>query len=111
MSTLKPLNHVQHELPFTLASVYTGFARGRYPWVKKAGPDGHVGRNLWIDVECFNAWAKNRGLKLTRTPPSEPMPLASWQHNYNWHRPHSGIGGIAPINRLKSRNNLLTLHT
>jgi transposase InsO family protein len=36
--------------------------------------------------------------------------LASWQHNYNWHRPHSGIGGIAPINRLKSRNNLLTLH-
>jgi transposase InsO family protein len=36
--------------------------------------------------------------------------LASWQHNYNWHRPHSGIGGNAPINRLKSRNNLLTLH-
>jgi len=20
--------------------------------------------------------------------------LASWQHHYNWHRPHNGIGGI-----------------
>jgi transposase InsO family protein len=37
--------------------------------------------------------------------------LASWQHHYNWHRPHSGIGGIAPMSRLNSsRNNLLTLH-
>ena len=37
--------------------------------------------------------------------------LASWQHHYNWHRPHSGIGGIAPMSRLSpSRNNLLTLH-
>jgi transposase InsO family protein len=38
--------------------------------------------------------------------------LASWQHHYNWHRPHSGIGGIAPMSRLNSsRNNLLTLHS
>ena len=38
--------------------------------------------------------------------------LASWQHHYNWHRPHSGIGGLAPASRLKpSGNNLLTLHT
>ena len=37
--------------------------------------------------------------------------LASWQHHYNWHRPHSGIGGIAPMSRLKtSENNLLTVH-
>lgn len=36
--------------------------------------------------------------------------LASWQHHYNWHRPHSGIGGLAPMYRLKSRNNLLTVH-
>nr|CBJ52913.1 putative transposase, integrase domain [Ralstonia solanacearum CFBP2957] len=33
--------------------------------------------------------------------------LASWQHHYNWHRPHTG----APMSRLPaSRNNLLTLH-
>jgi transposase InsO family protein len=38
--------------------------------------------------------------------------LASWQHHYNWHRPHKGIGGVAPISRLPSpRKNLLTLHT
>ena len=37
--------------------------------------------------------------------------LASWQHHYNCHRPHSGIGGLPPISRLSSsRNNLLTLH-
>ena len=38
--------------------------------------------------------------------------LSSWQHHYNWHRTHSGIGGTAPMSRLpKSRNNLLTVHT
>lgn len=38
--------------------------------------------------------------------------LDDWIHHYNWHRPHQGIGGIAPMARLKtSRNNLLTLHT
>ncbi len=35
----------------------------------------------------------------------------AWIHHYNWHRPHQGIGGIAPMTRLKqSTNNLLTLH-
>jgi transposase InsO family protein len=38
--------------------------------------------------------------------------LDDWIHHYNWHRPHQGIGGITPMTRLmKSRNNLLTLHT
>jgi transposase InsO family protein len=38
--------------------------------------------------------------------------LHSWQHHYNWHRPHAGIGGTVPISRLPaSRNNVLTLHT
>ena len=38
--------------------------------------------------------------------------LERWIHHYNWHRPHQGIGGLAPISRLaQSRNNLLTLHT
>ena len=37
--------------------------------------------------------------------------LASWQHHYNWHRPHSGIGHIAPVSGLKSANNLLTVHS
>jgi transposase InsO family protein len=38
--------------------------------------------------------------------------LSRWIHHYNWHRPHQGIGGLAPISRLaQSRNNLLMLHT
>lgn len=37
--------------------------------------------------------------------------LERWIHHYNWHRPHQGIKGSAPISRLaQSRNNLLTLH-
>jgi transposase InsO family protein len=37
--------------------------------------------------------------------------LDRWIHHYNWHRPHQGIGGLAPISRLaQSGNNLLTLH-
>jgi transposase InsO family protein len=39
--------------------------------------------------------------------------LAKWQHHYNWHRPHAGIGGVPPMSRLKpaSGKNVLTLHT
>ena len=38
--------------------------------------------------------------------------LERWTHHYNWHRPHQGIGGLAPMTRLKrSGNNLLTLHS
>jgi transposase InsO family protein len=38
--------------------------------------------------------------------------LDHWNHHYNWHRPHQGIGGATPMSRLnQSRNNLLTLHS
>jgi transposase InsO family protein len=38
--------------------------------------------------------------------------LDHWNHHYNWHRPHQGIGGAVPMSRLSSsRNNLLTLHS
>lgn len=38
--------------------------------------------------------------------------LEHWIHHYNWHRAHQGIGGRAPITRLrKGSNNLLTLHS
>lgn len=37
--------------------------------------------------------------------------LREWNHHYNWHRPHQGIAGVAPMSRLRSsRNNLLQLH-
>jgi transposase InsO family protein len=38
--------------------------------------------------------------------------LDRWNHHYNWHRPHQGIGGAVPMSRLSSStNNLLTLHS
>jgi transposase InsO family protein len=38
--------------------------------------------------------------------------LDRWTHHYNWHRPHQGINGVAPVSRLaQSSNNLLTLHS
>jgi transposase InsO family protein len=38
--------------------------------------------------------------------------LDRWNHHYNWHRPHQGVGGAVPMSRLSpSRNNLLTLHS
>ena len=38
--------------------------------------------------------------------------LPAWNHFYNWHRPHHGIGCQPPMSRIKrSRKNLLTLHS
>jgi transposase InsO family protein len=38
--------------------------------------------------------------------------LPAWNHFYNWHRRHHGIGCLPPMSRLPaSRKNLLTLHT
>lgn len=38
--------------------------------------------------------------------------LYRWQHHYNWHRPHRGIGRVAPASRLPGpRHNVLTAHT
>ena len=38
--------------------------------------------------------------------------LPAWNHFYNWHRQHHGIGLKVPMSRLStSRKNLLTLHT
>lgn len=38
--------------------------------------------------------------------------LGDWLHHYNWHRPHTALGGLPPIARLDlSQNNLLKLHT
>jgi transposase InsO family protein len=37
--------------------------------------------------------------------------LPLWNHFYNWHRQHHGIGCQPPMSRLSATNNLLTLHT
>jgi transposase InsO family protein len=38
--------------------------------------------------------------------------LSVWNHFYNWHRQHHGIGCLTPMSRLSaSRKNVLTLHS
>jgi transposase InsO family protein len=29
--------------------------------------------------------------------------LSQWVHHYNWHRPHEGLGGLSPIDRVCDR--------
>lgn len=37
--------------------------------------------------------------------------LATWLHQYNWHRPHSSLGYQPPVSRLPLLNNLVALHS
>jgi transposase InsO family protein len=58
---------------------------------------------------ALREWAY--GIAYNHSSEREQM-LERWQHHYNWHRPHQGIEGMAPISRLaQSRNNVLTLHS
>jgi transposase InsO family protein len=58
---------------------------------------------------ALREWAY--GIAYNHSSEREQM-LERWRHLYNWHRPHQGIAGMAPISRLaQSRNNLLTLHS
>lgn len=58
---------------------------------------------------ALREWAY--GIPYNHSSERETM-LERWTHHYNWHRPHQGIKGSAPIGRLaQSRNNLLTLHS
>ena len=29
--------------------------------------------------------------------------LSLWVHHYNWHRPHEGLGGLCPVDRVCER--------
>lgn len=54
-------------------------------------------------------WAYARAYRNSRQRQAE---LPIWLHQYNWHRPHAGIGDNVPISRLgSSGNNLLRLHS
>ena len=59
---------------------------------------------------ALREWAY--GIAYNRSDERTAM-LAKWQHHYNWHRPHAGIGGLPPMSRLNpaSGKNVLTLHS
>jgi hypothetical protein len=62
---LRSLPSVQHDLPYSLSSLYSGHARGRYPWLGRLDPDGRQSSMLWVNVQSYNDWAAARGLKST----------------------------------------------
>ncbi len=54
-------------------------------------------------VERFNrtfaaVWAY---MQLYRSDEARAAAYPAWLHHYNHHRPHSGIGGLTPIERLR----------
>jgi len=58
---------------------------------------------------ALREWAYGRAYA---TSEARRAALPAWNHFYNWHRPHHGIGCLPPMSRIKGyRKNLLTLHT
>lgn len=58
---------------------------------------------------ALREWAYGRTYRHSRTRTAH---LGRWLHQYNWHRPHSAIGGLPPISRLQlSGDNVLRLHS
>lgn len=50
--------------------------------------------------------------KTYQTSDQRAKQLQTWQHMYNWHRPHAGINNQTPISRvIKNTYNLLRLHS
>jgi transposase InsO family protein len=57
---------------------------------------------------CLREWAYAQAYHHSRQRTGE---LPHWLHQYNWHRPHAGIGAKTPISRLGlAEDNLLRLH-
>jgi len=52
-------------------------------------------------------WAYAR---LYRDSAERRLALARWLHHYNWHRPHSSLGGLPPMTRILAADNLVRVH-
>jgi transposase InsO family protein len=58
---------------------------------------------------ALREWAYARAYRHSRTRTAN---LPRWIHAYNWHRPHSSLGGFPPISRLQlAGDNVLRLHS
>jgi len=57
---------------------------------------------------ALQEWAYGRAYHHSRQRTAQ---LPRWLHHYNWHRPHTSLGGLPPISRLRLRgDNVLSLH-
>lgn len=59
------LKRVLGALPLAPSSIYSGFSRGRIPWLTRIDPTtGRRGRELFVLLDVLEAWAGVRGLPL-----------------------------------------------
>lgn len=59
------LGRVIDMLPVSPDSIYSGFSRGRFPWLTRNDPiTGRRGRELFVLLDVLEAWTEIRGLPL-----------------------------------------------
>ena len=94
-----------HSLPFRSACDELGI-RQKFTRAYRPQTNGKAERFI---QSALREWAYGRPYA---TSEARSAALPVWNHFYNWHRPHHGIGCQPPMSRIKrSRKNLLTLHT
>ena len=109
-STLSFLDRLLEEMPFPIQRIQTDrglefFAEAvqsrlmewgiKFRPIKPRSPhlNGKVERTQRADLEEFWATADPKLVDLQRR-------LDEWQHFWNWHRPHTALGGRSPIDRV-----------
>ena len=93
-----------HSLPLRSACDELGI-RQKFTRAYRPQTNGKAERFI---QSALREWAYGRPYA---TSEARSAALPVWNHFYNWHRPHHGIGCQPPMSRIKrSRKNLLTLH-
>ena len=94
-----------HSAAFGTACLEAGIAQ-KFTRAYRPQTNGKAERFI---QSALREWAYGR---VYATSEARRAALPAWNHFYNWHRPHHGIGCQPPMSRIKrSRKNLLTLHT
>jgi hypothetical protein len=76
-----PVALTEARFPIAMTTIYSGRSRGTYDWLTRRGPDGLIGKILWIDVGRFNEYARKRGMPY-QLPEDEYVVRVKegWQH-------------------------------
>ena len=98
-SPLERLNGAEFQTAFHWHLADRGI---RHIYIKPATPrlNGKVERSHRIDGEEF--YRQLKGVVIDDTALFNDK-LAEWENFYNYHRPHGGLGGQTPYERLKQK--------
>ncbi len=61
----------QANLPFAIQTCYKMHSKKRVTWLTRTDPEGRRGRELWVDIQAYNAWAAPRGRQPIRRQTTE----------------------------------------